>query len=429
MNKMLDISLIREKPGIVEADLKKRGDKEKIRWLKDLVRKDKKYRQLQFDFQKLKHEKNELSKEISERKKQNNDVSSQLKKLRDLPEKIETYSAEISALKEDINTYLMKLPNLLHESVPAGKDDTENEVVRQWGKKPEFSFTPKSHVDLMENLDAADIERAAKVSGARFYYLKEDLVMLDLALQRFAIDFLRERGFRLLQTPFMMKREPYEGVTSLDDFEEMLYKIENEDLYLIATSEHPIAAMHMKETIDPEHLPMKLAGASPCFRKEAGAHGKDTKGIFRVHQFNKVEQFVFCTPEKSWEFHEELIKNSEEICRKLGLPYRIVNVCTGDIGVMAAKKYDLEVWMPAQKAYRELVSCSNCTDYQARRLNIRYGKEGGEKELVHTLNSTAVATSRTMVAIMENFQNKDGSVNVPKALQPYMGGLKTIEKR
>jgi len=224
----------------------------------------------------------------------------------------------------------------------------------------------------------------------------------------------------------MMRRKPYEGVTDLHDFEEMLYKIENEDLYLIATSEHPIAAMHMDENL--AKLPLKYAGISTCFRKEAGSHGKDTKGIFRVHQFNKVEQFIFCKPEESWKLHEELIKNAEDLLKKLEIPYRVVNVCTGEIGNIAAKKLDLEAWMPAQKTYREVVSCSNCTDYQARRLNIKY-KADGEKRYVHTLNSTAIATSRTLVAIMENFQQKDGSVKIPKALIPYMGGLKKIEKK
>ncbi len=208
----------------------------------------------------------------------------------------------------------------------------------------------------------------------------------------------------------------------------MLYKIEGEDLYMIATSEHALAAYHMDETLDPETLPLKYAGLSACFRKEAGSHGKDTKGIFRVHQFNKIEQFIFTTPENSWAEHDKLIKNAEDLFKKLELPYRIVNICTGDIGTVAAKKYDLEVWMPHQNAYREMVSCSNCTDYQSRKLNIRYGKEGAEKELVHTLNSTAIATSRAIVAILENNQQKDGTVTIPKVLRPYMNGQKLIQK-
>ncbi|MBD3313475.1 serine--tRNA ligase [Candidatus Woesearchaeota archaeon] len=426
---MLDINLIRENPEIVKADLKKRGDKESLKKLKELIEKDKKWRQLKYDFQNIKSEKNSISKEISERKKQGKKADDLLKKLKDIPQKIEWFSAEIGKLKEDIDSILMDLPNILHESVPVGKDDTENELVRQWGKKPDFRFKPKSHVDLLEQLDIADTERAAKVAGSRFYYLKGDLVMLDFALQQFALDILRGKGFIPVYPPFMMNRKAYEGVTDLGDFQEVMYKIEDEDLYLIATSEHPLTAMHMDETIEPEDLPIKYAGLSACFRKEAGAHGKDQKGIFRVHQFTKVEQIIFSKPAESWKHHEELLKNAEEIFQKLGLPYRIVNICTGDIGTVAAKKYDLEVWMPVQDAYREAVSCSNCTDYQARRLNIREGKEGGEKEMLHTLNSTAVATGRTMVAIIENFQNQDGSINIPKVLQPYMNGLKIIKSR
>ncbi|PIN86660.1 serine--tRNA ligase [Candidatus Woesearchaeota archaeon CG10_big_fil_rev_8_21_14_0_10_44_13] len=426
---MLDINLIRTNPKAVENDLKKRGDSEKLRWLKELIDLDAKWRQLKFDVQNIVHNKNEITKEIAKLKKEGKDVSKQLKQLKDLPEKATVYEAEMTVLKNKIDNYLMRLPNILHDSVPVGKDDSENGIVREWGKKPEFDFAARSHVDLLESLDVGDIERAAKVSGARFYYLKNELVMLDLALQQFAIDALRGKGFVPVFPPFLMKKKPYEGVTSLDDFEDVLYKIEGEDLYLIATSEHPLTAMHMDETIGPEKLPIRYAGLSTCFRKEAGAHGKDTKGIFRVHQFNKIEQIIFCEPKDSWKFHEELIKNAEEIFQKLGLPYRIVNICTGDIGTVAAKKYDLEVWMPVQNCYREAVSCSNCTDYQARRLNIKSGKEGGKKELVHTLNSTAIATGRCIVAILENFQNKDGSVNIPKILQPYMGNMKRIEPK
>jgi seryl-tRNA synthetase len=232
-----------------------------------------------------------------------------------------------------------------------------------------------------------------------------------------------------VEPPYLMRREPYEGVTSLSDFGEVLYKIENEDLYLIATSEHPMAAMYTNEVFKEEDLPLKLAGASACFRKEAGAHGKDTRGIFRTHQFNKIEQFIFCNPEQSWKLHEELLQNAENLVQKLGLPYRVVNVCTGDIGTVAAKKYDIEAWMPAQEGYREIISCSNCTDYQARRLNIRYREKEGAptKGVVHTLNSTAIATGRTMVAILENFQQEDGSVVVPQSLRKYMSDIEKID--
>jgi seryl-tRNA synthetase len=283
-------------------------------------------------------------------------------------------------------------------------------------------------MDLGLKHDIVDVERAGKVAGARFFYLKKEGVLLDMALVNFAIEEMMKKGYDPIEPPFVMRRKPYEGVVALSDFEDVLYKVENEDLYLIATSEHPVAAMFMDEVLMAEDLPLKLCGFSTNFRKEAGAHGKDTRGVFRTHQFNKVEQFIFCKPEDSWKLHEELIHNAEELVQKLGLAYRVVNVCTGDIGTVAAKKYDIEAWMPAQNAYREIISCSNCTDYQARRLNIKYREKEGEapKGFVHTLNSTAVATGRTIVALIENYQQEDGSVIVPEVLRKYMGGIKKI---
>jgi seryl-tRNA synthetase len=289
---------------------------------------------------------------------------------------------------------------------------------------------PVGHADAVEIFGWADIERASKVAGSRFFYLLEDLVWLDIALTFYALDFMAKKGFKILQPPFMMRSEAYRGVTAFSDFEEVIYKIEDEDLYLIATSEHPIAAMHMNEVLEEDELPLLYAGVSPCFRKEAGAHGKDTKGIFRVHQFNKVEQFVFCLPDESWEWHEKLMTNVEELWQGLGIPYRIVNICTGDIGIVAAKKYDLETWMPAQAKYREMVSCSNCTDWQSYRLNIRYAEEKGKpsKGFVHTLNSTAIATTRAITAIVENFQLEDGRVEIPKVLRKYLEPIESAPK-
>ncbi|MCK4482685.1 serine--tRNA ligase, partial [Candidatus Bathyarchaeota archaeon] len=338
---------------------------------------------------------------------------------------------QVNELEEKSHYYLMRIPNLLHESVPIGKDEQDNVAVRTWGEIPKFSFPVKDHIDLGLDLDIMDIERAGKVAGARFFYLKREGVLLDMALLSFALEEMIKKGFTPIEPPFLMKRKPYEGVVALSDFEKDLYKLEDEDLYLIATSEHPMAAMFMNEVLKVEDLPLKFVGVSPNFRREAGAHGKDTRGVFRTHQFNKVEQFVFCRPEDSWKIHEELIRNAEELVQKLGLPYRIVNDCTGDIGTVAAKKYDIEVWMPAQNAYREIISCSNCTDYQARRLNIRYREKEGAptKGFVHTLNSTALATGRTMVAILETYQQKDGSVIVPRVLRKYMGGIEKIEPK
>lgn len=423
---MLDIRLIRENPEVVRKDLKRRGDLEKLKQLEDLIKKDREWRALMYKVQELRNRRNVVTKEIAELKAAGKPVTKKLAEMRKIPGEIKKIDGRMGKLKADIDNYMLRLPNILHKSVPVGRDENDNVELRKWGKKPKFPFTPRSHVDLLRELDLADTERAGKVSGARFYFLKNELVLMDMALRKLALDFLAKQGFTMIEPPSMLRRKPYEGVVDLGDFEEMLYKIENEDLYLIATSEHPIAGFHMDEIVDGSQLPLRYAGVSPCFRKEAGAHGKDTKGIFRVHQFNKVEQFVFSTPEDSWKEHEKLVKNAETLFKKLELPHRVVNVCTGDMGSIAAKKYDIELWMPVQNKYREVASCSNCTDYQARRLNIRCGKAGGEKRILHTLNSTAIATSRTMVAILENFQNKDGSVTIPRALRPLMNGLTKI---
>ncbi len=424
---MLDIKLIRENPGMVRDSLRKRGDAEKENMLEELIRTDVEWRRTQEKANTLKAERNKISKQIAEAKRAKADASELLARSSQIPKEIEALDKETLRLREGMDGMLMRLPNILHESVPVGKDDSENQVVRTWGKPRPFDFEPKNHGELAESLGLADFDRAAKVTGAGFNYLKGGLALLDMALVRYAVDFMVARGYVFVEPPYMMRRSAYEGVTDLGDFESVMYKIENEDLYLIATSEHPMAAMFMGEIIDEDALPIKLVGFSPCFRREIGAHGVDTKGLFRMHQFNKVEQFVFCRPEHSWAFHEELQNNSELMFQGLELPYRVMNVCTGDIGNLAAKKYDIEVWFPRQGKYGEVTSCSNDTDYQARRLGIRCGKHGSEKKSVpHTLNNTAIATSRTMVAILENYQNADGTVTVPKALRQYMGDIKTL---
>ncbi|MEM2917409.1 MAG: serine--tRNA ligase [Candidatus Bathyarchaeia archaeon] len=428
---MLDIKLIREQPDLVRENLKKRGDPDKLKMLEDLISADKEWRQQLTQLNQLRHEGKKKTIEIAKLKKEGKDASKQIEEANRIREEIGRLEKLVEEQRGKVDYFLMRLPNLLHESVPFGRDENDNVVVRKWGQIPKFDFPVRDHIELGLNLDIMDVERAAKVSGARFYYLKKEAVLLELALMNFALNELRGKGYVPIEPPFLLRKKPYEGVTALSDFEEMLYKIEEEDLYLIATSEHPIAAMFMDEVLKADELPLRFVGISPCFRKEAGAHGKDTRGIFRTHQFNKVEQFVFCRPEDSWKMHEELIRNAEEIIQKLGLPYQVTNVCTGDIGTVAAKKYDLEVWMPAQNRYREIISCSNCTDYQARRLNIRFREKEGEapKGFVHTLNSTAIATGRTIVAILENYQQKDGSVIIPKVLKPFMGGIERIERR
>jgi len=425
---MLDIKIIRERPEIIKKDLKKRGDSEKLKWIDDIAKKDKEYRELLKEAEELRHKRNVASDEINQLKKQGKDISKKVKEVKEIPGRIKQIEEDVEKLKQEIDNYMMRLPNIMDDSVPVGKDDSENVEIRKHGKLPKFDFPVKNHVELCESLGIADFDRSAKISGKGFYILKGPLAMLDLALQKFAIDTLAKKGFTLVEPPFMMRRDVYEGVVDLGDFETMMYKVDGEDLYLIATSEHPLVAMHANEVFSAGQLPIRYVGVSSCFRKEIGSHGVDEKGLFRIHQFSKVEQIIFCLPEDSKKLHEELIANAEDIFKKLEIPYRVVNICTGDLGVVAAKKYDIEAWMPHEGKYKEVVSCSNCTDYQARRLGIKY-EQAGERNFVHTLNSTAVATSRAMRAVIENYQQEDGSIAVPKALQPYMLGIKTIGKQ
>ncbi len=419
---MHDIRFIRENVELIREDLRKRRNDVKLEMFDRLLALDSKARSLKKRIQELRTDRNRLSKEIGKLKKSGEDDHDLVKKVNSVNSEIQKIETKTAKLEHELRGIQMSIPNILHESVPYGKDEDDNVVVREWGGRPQFDFKVRSHVDLLKLLDVGDIVRAAKIAGSRFYFLKNELVLLDLAMQQMALEMLLKKGYTPIYPPFMMRREPYEGVTDLADFEEVMYKIEGEDLYLIATSEHPMAAMHMGEIFEPADLPVKLAGVGTQFRKEAGSHGKDTKGIFRVHQFTKVEQFVLSHPDESWLIHEELIRNEEEMAQALKLPYRIVNVCTGDIGIVAAKKYDLEYWMPGQERYREGGSCSNCTAYQATRLNIKYRlKKGGtEKSYLHTLNSTMMANPRTTVAILENCQREDGSIEIPKALHKYL---------
>jgi len=425
---MLDIKLIRDDPEAVRLNLERRHDRKKLELLERVVEDDTRWRELTTRVNDLRARRNRISSEIGRVMKEGGDTSSLRQEASQLPAMISEVEVERDETWERVRGALMRLPNILHESVPYGADESENVEVKRWGRPPEFGFEPVSHVEVATGLGIMDLERAAKTSGAGFYYLRNEMVLLDYAIIRYATDFLLERGYTLIEPPYMIRRRPYEGVTDLADFESVMYKMEGEDLYLIATSEHALASMFMDEVFLAEGLPIRLAGVSPCFRREVGTHGKYTKGMFRVHQFNKVEQFIFSLPEQSWELHEELQRNCEALYEGLGLHYRVVNVCTGDIGSIAAKKYDMEVWM-ADGEFREVGSNSNCTDYQARRLNIRYRmKEGQSPEgPVHTLNNTALATSRTMLAILEQFQREDGSVVVPEALRKYMNGIEVID--
>ena len=425
---MLEMRFVRENADLVKENLKRRGEIDKIPSVDELINDDKKWRGVQSEANSLRAKRNKLTEEIAQLRRKGQDTSSQVKQAEQIPGQIKDLEQESAELENKVTRALMGLPNIMHESVPFGKDENDNLEVRKWGKPPEFDFQPKDHIDLATGLGLIDMESAAKVAGARFYYLRGDLVKLNHALIIFALDFIEKKGYRLTLPPYLLRREAVGGAVAMSDFEDVIYKVEGEDLYLLATSEHALLAQHMGGILDGKAMPLRYAGVSPCFRKEAGAHGRDTKGIFRTHQFEKVEQFVFCKPDQSWEEHEKLIANAEEFIQMLKLPYRIVNVCTGDLGTVAAKKYDLEAWLPGQGKYREIVSCSNCTAYQAVRSKIRFRDRPDEPtQWVHTLNSTLVATERTLVAIMENYQGKDGSIAVPSALQAFMGSAAEIK--
>jgi seryl-tRNA synthetase len=416
--------------------------------VEEAIRLDTEWRAKKKEYDEAKHELNLVSSRI--RTAQGEEREQILAKARELSRKVDNIEKELAELEAKRDEVLKKLPNVIHETVPIGPDDSYNQPVRYWGKPKVYSgdveaflketkergfnvdyevidWKPLGHADFLESKGLTNTQKAGEVAGARFYYMFNDLLWLELALEMYALEFLASQGFTILLPPYMLRREVLEGVISFEDFRDMVYKIDGEELYLIGTAEHPIAALHAGDVIPEKDLPLLYAGLSPSFRKEAGAHGKDTKGIFRVHHFEKVEQFVFSHPDESWKWHEKLIENAEKLWQGLEIPYRVVNIASGDLGMVAAKKYDLEAWMPAQAKYREMVSCSNCTDWQSYRLNIRYAeyKGGVTKGYVHTLNSTALAIQRTICAIVENHQTKDGYVKVPKVLHKY---LEHVEK-
>ena len=421
---MLDPKLIKEKPEIIRNMLKSRAVEFD---LDALVESDQKRREFIIKTDELRKKKNQIAGRISEKKKGGEDISSILAEMKNISNELTKLESEQENIENKYLKLASTIPNLIHESVPIGADDSANKEIKKWGDIPKFDFKIKDHIDISEDLDLVDLERAAKVAGARFYYLKNDLVRLNQALVHFGLDFLAEKGYSLVQPPYMINKKSMEGAVIAEDFEEVIYKIQEEDLYMIGTSEHAMAAMHSKEIIEGKDIPIRYAGISPCFRKEAGAHGRDQKGIFRVHQFDKIEQFVFAKPEDSWKEHEKMLSIAEEFYQKLEIPYRVMLLSTGDTGKISAKTYDIEAWMAGQNAYREIVSCSNCLEYQARRLKIRFrDKTNEDTQHIHTLNSTLIATTRVLVAIMENFQTKDGHVRIPQVLQSYMGNQTEI---
>ncbi|MDE1833629.1 MAG: serine--tRNA ligase [Candidatus Micrarchaeota archaeon] len=426
---MITTRYVRDNLDAIRASLAKRGSDYP---LDELLKADAEWRAMKTRLQELQAQRNKASLEISEMKKKGGEIKASVEALAALKAELTDMEAKIPVYEERIANLLWRMPNILHESVPAGKSDRDNPVIRSWGGIR--NKTTPTHEEILGKLGLIDIERAAKISGARFYFLKGDLALLEQALIRFVADEMTRKGYTFISPPYMMRGKYYRAAVDLAQFEDALYRIADtkealeredyerldEDLYLIATAEHVIAAMHAEEVFNGKDLPIRYAALSPCFRREAGSHGKDTKGIFRVHQFNKIEQFIFSRKEDTWKHFEEMQANAEGIVQRLGLPYRVVEICAGDMGARGAKSYDIEVYMPSSGEYRELTSCSNFTDWQSMRLDIKYD-EAGERQYVHALNATAIPTSRALVFIAENYLNSDGSITVPEALVPYMG--------
>lgn len=423
---MLDIKFIRENPDLVKENLQKRLGYD-INIVDEILSIDKTWRHEKKKVEDLKAQKNKESKNIAKIKKEGGDIKAQLEKVKKISNQIDDKATTLKELEENRDSALIKIPNLLDKEVPVGKDDEENVPLRFHLKKPEYSFKIKNHQELCELNDWYDLEMAAKNSGARFYYLKGDLVMLELALHHYVMDKFFKNNYTPIEVPPMLRRDAIGKSVSLEDFEEVIYKIEGEDLYMIGTSEHALAGMHANQLLNHKDLPKKYIGISQCFRKEAGVT-KDSKGIFRVHNFNKMEQFIFSKPEESDKFLEEITTNAENIFKDLELHYRVVDICTGDIGSFAARKFDIEAWLPGQNKYREMVSASNYRDYGARRLNCRYQDKNNQIKHVNTLNSTAIALTRCMIAILEQHQTKDGNVTIPKVLRNYFGGRKLLKQ-
>ncbi len=413
---MLDIALLRNDRDLLAESLARRGlDVD----LDELAALDERRRQVRSSAEQMRADQRTAGKEIATL--EGDAKQAAIARTQELAEAYRAALAEADALDQEFDARWVPLPNLVHDAVPSGASEEDNREIARWGEPPDFDFEPRDHQDLGEALGIIDKERGAKVSGSRFHYLKGQAALLELSLMRWALDELVAEGFTPVVPPVLVREEALFGTGFFPEAREQVYEIPEDELFLAGTAEVPLAAMHTDEILDAADLPLRYVGFSTCFRREAGTYGKDTRGIFRVHQFDKVEMFSFCHPDRSWEEHEYLFGLEKRLVQALGLPYRVVDVCTGDLGASAARKYDIEGWVPGQDAYRELTSCSNTTDYQARRLRIRFKDEDGANRIVHTLNGTAVTSSRTLLMILEVYQQADGSVVVPEVLRPYTG--------
>jgi len=425
---MLDIKYIREQKERVEQKMTMRGQTVD---LEGLLRLDQERRQLATQLDELKRRRNTASEEIARLKAQAKPADALLSEMKQVSETIKQLDEQMRLLDEQLQDRLLYLPNLLHDSVPVGRDEKENQEVRQWGSRPSLDFQARSHWEIGERLGILDFERAARVTGARFVFYKGLGARLERALLNFMLDLhTGEHGYEEMLPPFMVNRASMTGTGQLPKFEEDLFRLRDEDYFLIPTAEVPLTNFHRDEILDEDRLPLSYAAYTPCFRREAGSYGKDTRGLIRQHQFNKVELVKFTTPERSYEELEKLLGNAETVLQRLGLHYRVMLLCSGDTGFSSAKTYDIEVWLPGQNTFREISSCSNFESFQARRAGIRYRAKASKKtEYVHTLNGSGLAIGRTLVAILENNQRKDGSVMIPEVLRPYMGGVSEIRAK
>jgi seryl-tRNA synthetase len=422
---MLDTLFIRENRQLIQQKYAQRGIEVDLARFLEL---DGQRRELLHQSERLKHQKNRVSQQVAELKRNGQGAEAQIAQMRQVSQAIKQLEEQLRHCQRELTDAVLTFPNIPHDSVPVGSDERDNTEVRRWGKIPSFSFTPKPHNELGENLGILDFDRAAKLAGARFCVYKGVGALLERALINFMLDLhIKQHGYTELLTPFMVNAASMLGTGQLPKFEQELFKLEADGYYLIPTAEVPVTNFHRDEVLAEEQLPLYYVAYTPCFRREAGSYGKDTQGIIRQHQFNKVELVKFTTPQTSYEELERLLADAEEVLQRLELPYRVVNLCTGDLGFSAAKTYDIEVWVPSQERYREISSCSNFEDFQARRAKIRYRPQrGGGTAFVHTLNGSGLAVGRTVVALLENYQQEDGSVLIPQALQPYMDGLEKI---
>lgn len=424
---MLDIKFVRDNPELVLQNLKNRNNPMNLDHFMEL---EKQRREIIAETENLKSQKNAVSKKISEMKKNKENADAVILEMRQVGEKISQLDKQLREVQDELHDILLRIPNMCHESVPVGKDDSDNPEVRRWGTPREFDFEPKAHWDIGADLDILDPERAAKVTGTRFTFYKGLGARLERALINFMMDLhVDKQGYTEMLAPFIANKDSMTGTGQLPKFSEDMFKLEGLDYYLVPTGEVPATNYHRDEILDGDKLPEYYSVYTACFRAEAGSAGRDTRGLIRQHQFNKVEMIKFVKPETSYDELEKMVNNAEEVLQLLEIPYHVVKLCTGDIGFTAAMTYDIEVWLPSYNTYREISSCSNVCDYQARRANIKFRRSAGAKpEFVHTLNGSGLAVGRTVAAVLENYQQADGSVVIPKVLRPYMGGIEVIKK-